>query len=430
MLRLCCLHRLHRRPAHCGAGRYEIVIGGWKNTQSVIRRSPQGPNLVTVSTKNILNEKEEREFWATAVDGKVVVGRGLVIGKDIIMQYTDPEPLEVKMVGVNTGYGSNGHWHMCAADDSNAGTNCGKDEYQVSAAPPVCKPLTVCRPGTAVAAAPTATTDRKCTPCPAGTSDIRGDNICTKCNAGTFVPAGSRGKCTSFNCKPGTYDADKEPSTRCLPCPATQYQPRTGAVACFDITLCQAGFQLTKPATPTSNVLCEECDEGETFNPTAGGKCRQTKACGADQQEDVAPTLTSDRSCTACSADCKCDAGFRSVGGACQPCPVGTSDVLRNNVCVHCGPGTYCRAQSIGPLTDHQCAPGFADIDQYVPFASPMLPWLMAAVVPLREQGGPLPILPAEIRRCRRQLMPSPVVHAFVGSLPLPQRLNNPLHGL
>eukprot|EP00058_Branchiostoma_floridae_P026175 XP_002611665.1 hypothetical protein BRAFLDRAFT_117103 [Branchiostoma floridae] len=55
---------------------YEIVIGGWSNTQSVIRRSKQGNNLVTVSTSGIISPTEYRKFWITwSSDGTIAVGK-------------------------------------------------------------------------------------------------------------------------------------------------------------------------------------------------------------------------------------------------------------------------------------------------------------------------------------------------------------------
>jgi len=96
---------------------YEIVIGGWANTQSVIRRSSQGANLATAATPNILSKDESRPFWASVVDGQVRVGRGSVIGVDVFMQYDDPDPLPIQYLGINTGWGSNGHWHVCAVTE-------------------------------------------------------------------------------------------------------------------------------------------------------------------------------------------------------------------------------------------------------------------------------------------------------------------------
>jgi hypothetical protein len=54
---------------------FEIVIGGWSNSQSVIRDRPKGPNLVTAYTAGILSATQYRYFWVAWGDGKIRVGR-------------------------------------------------------------------------------------------------------------------------------------------------------------------------------------------------------------------------------------------------------------------------------------------------------------------------------------------------------------------
>ena len=48
-----------------GCDGYEIVIGGWGNTQSVIRQSKQVPHpgYSVQNTPDILSATEYREFW-------------------------------------------------------------------------------------------------------------------------------------------------------------------------------------------------------------------------------------------------------------------------------------------------------------------------------------------------------------------------------
>ncbi|XP_035682150.1 uncharacterized protein LOC118419725 isoform X2 [Branchiostoma floridae] len=91
---------------------YEIVIGGWSNTQSVIRRSKQGNNLVTVSTSGIISPTEYRKFWITwSSDGTIAVGKGG--DTQPFMQWTDPDPLPIAYAGYTTGWGSTGRWKFC-----------------------------------------------------------------------------------------------------------------------------------------------------------------------------------------------------------------------------------------------------------------------------------------------------------------------------
>ena len=70
---------------------YEIVIGGWTNTASVIRRASQGEELAK-SNKTIKKTDAPQEYWV-AVDSArktVAVGYGSAAGKDKILEWKDP----------------------------------------------------------------------------------------------------------------------------------------------------------------------------------------------------------------------------------------------------------------------------------------------------------------------------------------------------
>ena len=40
-------------------------------------------------------------------------GKGSVVGKNIVMSWKDPSPHTPNYVGVMTGWGSTGRWHLC-----------------------------------------------------------------------------------------------------------------------------------------------------------------------------------------------------------------------------------------------------------------------------------------------------------------------------
>ncbi|KAI8499818.1 hypothetical protein Bbelb_221350 [Branchiostoma belcheri] len=90
---------------------YEIIIGGWGNTQSVICRSAGGPAQTTVSTPGILSADELRGFWISwAPDGTIAVGRE---GEGSpFMQWQDPEPLPIQYFGYSTYWGSAGQFRF------------------------------------------------------------------------------------------------------------------------------------------------------------------------------------------------------------------------------------------------------------------------------------------------------------------------------
>ena len=89
---------------------YEIVISGWGNTQSVIRRRNQGPHMATARTQGLLRAGTYTQLWADAKDGLVRLGRGNVVGKDVILEWQDPHPLDVESMGLMTGWGARGKW--------------------------------------------------------------------------------------------------------------------------------------------------------------------------------------------------------------------------------------------------------------------------------------------------------------------------------
>ena len=89
---------------------YEIVIGGWTNTKSVIRRVTQH-NHDETATPNILNPNEDRPFWADAKNGLIRLGSGIIVGNDIILKWQDNQPLDPSYVGFMTRWGSSGIWN-------------------------------------------------------------------------------------------------------------------------------------------------------------------------------------------------------------------------------------------------------------------------------------------------------------------------------
>ncbi|XP_038066137.1 uncharacterized protein LOC119736183 [Patiria miniata] len=100
---------------------YEIVIGGWGDTRSVIRRRKQGANLATVPSESTgwLDEETFMDFWVSATPGTSTADLTIAVGRGSdtapFMSYVDSSPLPVTYVGFSL-YNSVGEFEFCGLD--------------------------------------------------------------------------------------------------------------------------------------------------------------------------------------------------------------------------------------------------------------------------------------------------------------------------
>lgn len=87
---------------------YEIFIGGWGNTKSIIRKNRTKPDVAEVPTPGILDGNEYRGFWIRWQNGNISVGRENEIPP--FLSWTDYEQVNIEYIGVCTGWGANGAW--------------------------------------------------------------------------------------------------------------------------------------------------------------------------------------------------------------------------------------------------------------------------------------------------------------------------------
>ncbi|XP_078666471.1 uncharacterized protein LOC144908606 isoform X2 [Branchiostoma floridae x Branchiostoma belcheri] len=95
---------------------YEVVIGGWQNQRSVIRRRMQGRIKVSANTPGIASAEEFRMFeihWAP--DGTISVSK---VPDAPFMTWRDPNPIPIHQVGYSTGWRSTGVWRFCSIDSA------------------------------------------------------------------------------------------------------------------------------------------------------------------------------------------------------------------------------------------------------------------------------------------------------------------------
>jgi hypothetical protein len=103
---------------------YEMVLGGWRDTTSVVRVGSQGKNLaiLVVNSPGWLSSQEFRWFWASAKDGHLKLGKGDVVGLDEIVSSQISNPIDVKYVGFSTWLGSAGEWEEIKFPPAQAAT--------------------------------------------------------------------------------------------------------------------------------------------------------------------------------------------------------------------------------------------------------------------------------------------------------------------
>ena len=90
---------------------YEIVIGGWSNIKSVIRKSIRGASEVEEDTPEILSCDRLREFYLSWKDGLITVSTGAEF-THVFLSWKDPAPFQVNYMSVSTGWGATGEWQI------------------------------------------------------------------------------------------------------------------------------------------------------------------------------------------------------------------------------------------------------------------------------------------------------------------------------
>lgn len=87
---------------------YEVFLGGWKNTKSIIRKNRTKPDVAESDTPDILNDGEFRGFWVRWDGNTITVGHEGQPGA--FLTYEDTETIPINYVGVCTGWGACGSW--------------------------------------------------------------------------------------------------------------------------------------------------------------------------------------------------------------------------------------------------------------------------------------------------------------------------------
>lgn len=88
---------------------YQFIIGGWENKKSAIRKQNQG---VEVNTLGVCKCDEYQSFWISTTNGDLMIGKGLIVGFNVIAEWTDPYPFMVRSIGLFTNKQIIGEWKV------------------------------------------------------------------------------------------------------------------------------------------------------------------------------------------------------------------------------------------------------------------------------------------------------------------------------
>ncbi|KAL4231839.1 hypothetical protein ACF0H5_009415 [Mactra antiquata] len=90
---------------------YEIVIGGWTDSQSVIRDCKQCQHKDEVHHQSHpLDCNQAHQFWISWTNNYIRVGLGNIIGEQQFMAWNDTDPHPVNYIAIATGFGASGAW--------------------------------------------------------------------------------------------------------------------------------------------------------------------------------------------------------------------------------------------------------------------------------------------------------------------------------
>ncbi|XP_044268897.1 uncharacterized protein LOC123014086 [Tribolium madens] len=87
---------------------YEVFIGGWGNSKSIIRKNRSKPDVAEASTPGFLNPDEFRGFWIRWDNGHISVGHEGNAAP--FLEWRDYEQVPIEYIGVCTGWGATGSW--------------------------------------------------------------------------------------------------------------------------------------------------------------------------------------------------------------------------------------------------------------------------------------------------------------------------------
>jgi hypothetical protein len=202
-----------------------------------------------------------------------------------------------------------------------------------------------CAAGQYVEAAGTATSDRKCAACDAGT--FSAENNASVCEAWTA-------------CTPGQYVSEAGNDTkeqRCTGCTSGSYSAAADASACAVWSDCEAGTYVSNTPSATVDRVCTPCAEDTRTLGQNESVCQPADACPAGTLQTAPGSDSTPPECADCDVGSYCAGGTTPMAA----CAEGTWDHDENPATV-CAAWTVCSDGPVvsegTPTSDRTCQSG------------------------------------------------------------------------
>jgi hypothetical protein len=210
--------------------------------------------------------------------------------------------------------------------------------------------------------APTASANRQCalkectcsngTSAPALVCSAHDAHHCVSCDAGHYL---SGNVCMPFTvCAAGQHQTTAPVQTTqnrvCADNDAGTFTASAGQVTAVAWTTCPAGTGATNTPSASVDRTCGPCKLGTSFSGTDDGlPCQATDVCDDDEYENVAATLSSDRTCATHAAACASHEYETQATGSHQ------DRECAQKVC-HCPNGVYTTGDACPKHGNPKCA--------------------------------------------------------------------------
>uniref|UniRef100_X2B7D1 Farnesoic acid O-methyl transferase domain-containing protein n=1 Tax=Capitella teleta TaxID=283909 RepID=X2B7D1_CAPTE len=99
---------------------YDIVLSGWENTRTQIRRVQNGLRedvSEPIDTTGLLDCDHFKDFWVSWANNVVQVGKGIIPRHHVLLSHSLNDIYPIKAVAISTGFDHEGEWKI---DNDNA----------------------------------------------------------------------------------------------------------------------------------------------------------------------------------------------------------------------------------------------------------------------------------------------------------------------